>query len=215
MEKTDRKNIQHKIKITHSENLPEIPPMSNELKNRIISYLKKRKPDNAFTRIKQIYELVDAVIKEMEPMTVCRKGCAWCCAIPVEIMPIEIRYIEANTKLKTQFTGFIPIEGQEHNFGYCPLLDQHTATCTIYEHRPFNCRAFVVFDSPEYCKRGYEGEDISHWTNGGPENGYGNQGLLYLALDLVKTELGVHRSIERKDEKILRKRIKDIRCYFK
>lgn len=214
MEKTSRQSVEHKFKTTRSHDLPEIPKMSHKLKHKILNYLNNKKPVERLDRVKTIYSLVDEVIAEMEPMTVCRKGCAWCCAIPVEVMPIEIKYIVKNTGLKPQKTGFIPIAGQEHNFGYCPLLDQTTGTCSVYEYRPFNCRTFVVYDSPEYCKRGYEGEDIKHWTNGGPENGYGNKGILFLGFNLVMTELNKNE-ITFHDKNYLKKKIIDIRCYFK
>lgn len=214
MEKTSRQPVEHKFKTVRSDNLPTIPNMSNELKNKILKYLNGTKPINRLDRVKAIYNLVDEIIAEMEPMTVCRKGCAWCCAIPVEVMPIEVKYIINKTGLKPQKTGFIPIAGHEHNFGYCPLLDKTTGTCSVYEYRPLNCRAFVVFDSPDYCRRGYEGEEIKHWTNGGPQNGYGNNGILFLGFDLVKTELKKN-DITFDDKDYLDKKITDIRCYFK
>jgi Fe-S-cluster containining protein len=213
MEKTSRESIAHKIKVTHPLIKPKVPGISKELVIKIKNYLEGEKPKNKFERMKQIYALADAITYEKRDYIVCRKGCAWCCAIPTEILPIEVEYIENNTTWKRSETNYQIVPGSENNVGYCPLLDQQTGTCSVYEYRPYNCRTFVAYDSPEYCQRGYEGEEIDHWVSGGPQNGYGNQGLLYLAIDLVEAELGEKLGLKHK--KILDNRVKDIRSYFK
>lgn len=213
METTSRDNIAHKIKKTHPINVPTIPRMSDKVVRLIRKYLASPKPQKKLTRIRKIYELADKVINEIAKESVCRKGCSWCCAIPVEVTPLEIKYIEANTNLKHPhpLKSFTMPE-ETHNIGYCPLLDKKTGFCSVYEFRPYNCRTFLAYDSPEYCKQGYEGGSVKHWVTGGPGNGYGNPGLLALALDLIEADLGEELKLESKSK--VEARVRDIRYYF-
>lgn len=214
METTSRESIAHKIKKHNPDFKLDIPPISPALVEELKTFFKKNfnTKKNQLETLKRVYELADKITNEKDSYHVCRRGCAWCCAIPLEVFPIEIEYIEKHTDLKRKPKTYQK-SSTPWNVGYCPLLDQETGECTVYEWRPFNCRTFVVYDSPEYCKRGFEGEEISHWTSGGPENQYGSQPMMILAQILVSLELGELVQNE-KQLKFLRKRVNDTRGYF-
>lgn len=215
MEKTSRDSIAHKIKKLTPDNIPNIQKLiTEEYKNKFYEYTEKKPSKNRLENLRRIYELADGYIACQESVTVCRKGCAWCCQIPVDVLPIEIDYIEKHTILKRspKPKPFNPDPEKFYNVGYCPLLDQNTGCCSIYEYRPFNCRLFLVYDDPDLCRRQSLGEDVNSYNSGGAGNGYGSQAMVKLAMDLMALEL--KRAVQREDQTELDSRIKDIRTYF-
>jgi Fe-S-cluster containining protein len=124
--------------------------------------------------------------------TVCRRVC---CKIDAEITPIEVEYIATNT-------DHVVNKGKAKLGTYCPLLDTTTATCTIYDLRPFNCRAFAVFNSPEYCKTG-----DSQFSTGSP--------VKWAAPSITELQQELLSLNNITDMQTAIEQIKDIRWYFK
>lgn len=79
----------------------------------------------------------------------CKRGCSWCCRVPVTVSAVEVQYIrdmlgiEANHLLKGQHKELEP-DGTA-----CPFLKN--GECSIYEARPYNCRVFASMDDPSNC----------------------------------------------------------------
>jgi Fe-S-cluster containining protein len=196
----------HKIR-SFADGKPHIKKISPPLVAKLTNHFnEKNEKLSKFARLKIIYELADAVMHENDDIQVCRAGCAYCCSIPVEISPLEAKYIAANTDYKiTKKKLSEPVRVLQD---YCPLLDKKTANCSVYDYRPFNCRAFAAYDSPDYCRDGKE-----HFTTGGPLNGFGNEALKLLAFEIVKIECGMEICPEMRP--IVEKRIQDIREFFK
>ena len=216
METTSRDSIAHKIKtITSPNELDEGREISERFKTAFLALFEsKTKISNEASRmqaLKKIYDLCDIYVNDQEPISVCRAGCSWCCTIPVDLLPIEVKYIEYHTdKKSTALHSFEKFN--DYNWGYCPLLDKQTGLCSVYEYRPFNCRLFLVYDNPENCKLQSQGKDAACWNSGGARNGYGSNAITALAVNLMSLEL--NRPIKENDCNEIDCRTRDIRSYF-
>jgi len=98
---------------------------------------------------------------EHAPNVQCRKGCAACCHVHVDVFPqeaqlllmlahddgIEIDYARlARQATKNADTWReLSIEDQR-----CVFLGEDRA-CRVYEHRPGNCRKYLVVTEPDLC----------------------------------------------------------------
>ena len=126
--------------------------------------------------LKSIYDLYEDQIKAFSLF--CRKGCAVCCTANVTVTTLEglviLKYWQTKghttplekLTLAAQGPRFqpkltlnhlarlcaqgqdLPEEGADPNVGPCPLLENNA--CSIYEARPFGCRAMV---SREDCAK--------------------------------------------------------------
>ena len=201
MEKSSRESIQHKIR-SKEDGPPDVQTLSEELCVKLNEHFNKDKSGlSKMARMKAIYAMLNQICDEISEFTVCRKGCAHCCRIDLDITPLEADYISHNTVIKQRKK---PIERDDE---YCPFLDKETAVCTIYDFRPFNCRTFATFDSPDYCR-----DDQSHLTTGGPVQGYGSKAKWFLALEMIEVDTGM--KVTKELMKIVEDRVKDIRKFF-
>ena len=99
-----------------------------------------------------IYSVVDDFMRTVvEPfLPSCRKGCCYCCYVPVEVTLFEADYI-------TKMTGIPAYRGVLiDKKGPCPFLTD--SCCTIYNYRPLPCRMFGSFDGVGPCR-----DDNNHW----------------------------------------------------
>lgn len=103
---------------------------------------------NIYSKLRKLYKFTDAIYSQYSDKSVCQKGCAHCCKIPVAMTDIEALYIERNTDHKIELTENID------KFEYCSFLDLENGVCTIYEFRPLSCRTYLTFDNPSYCEEG-------------------------------------------------------------
>lgn len=101
---------------------------------------------NPLTKLKLIYSFTDEIYGYVYKVIICKKGCSYCCYIPVSISEIEIEHIENSTRLKRKKLPKFDIRQSVP----CPLLKDNM--CSIYEYRPFLCRRFITLnDTPEFC----------------------------------------------------------------
>lgn len=106
--------------------------------------------------LRRIYELADKIGDLIFPHTVCAKGCSACCNIPVFVTRLEASYIERNTNVRMT-TGVR--SSITKGTGPCPLLSE-SGSCSVYQFRPFVCRAYAAFDDPQLCAQ----QDVLHVT---------------------------------------------------
>lgn len=111
-----------------------------------------------FDVIQEIDTLYAAADKYMEknvyPNAVCRKGCGYCCRVPVDVTLIEAARISLYINQELPDTMFVVSDEQKKT--RCPFLGDDMC-CSIYKVRPFNCRVFASMDSWHPCR-----DDQSH-----------------------------------------------------
>lgn len=117
-----------------------------------------------------LYDLARRTLDEVfQPKMACKKGCAYCCHIPVAASVPEIvnalKFAEATfpperyDRLRQRIaeadqvvSGLEPLERAHRNIP-CPFLEQDQ--CSVYEARPVACRAWHSLDVLP-CKEGYQ-----------------------------------------------------------
>ncbi|WP_335914030.1 YkgJ family cysteine cluster protein [Shewanella algae] len=167
-----------------------LPPIPEELDENFIKLIKRLKnmQNIPLDLLEQIYLFMDEHNKFVTTFSVCEKGCSACCNIPVNVSRLEAEYIQRKTghKLSNRIilkTGRSP----------CPFLESDAA-CSIYQHRPYNCRTFHTLDNPKYCST-----DENHAVYGVSSMGYGSTMMAQLAAIIRHVNKGEY---------------KDIRAYF-
>lgn len=89
---------------------------------------------NSFSKLQDLYSFMDEIYSFVARFTPCKKGCSFCCHIPVSVSILEVDYINNNTRrLRKKVT-------EEHTGASnpCPFLSK--GACSIYDTRPFVCR---------------------------------------------------------------------------
>jgi uncharacterized protein len=99
----------------------------------------------------------------------CKKGCAHCCNLRVEVLPPEAFYIANHIKSLPQSKQQLHITNLERHVSYsndrtfvhynkpCPFLSEN-ATCSIYTVRPHKCRSNLS-KSVESCQLNRDPEE--------------------------------------------------------
>lgn len=127
--------------------------------------------------LRQIYRWVDRFQKQCAAKVApCQRGCSHCCHLTVTTTELEASYISAHTGDVISDKAVV-----DPTLTYntpCPFLDLALGECTIYEHRPYNCRTFMALDDSELCRD----PSTPHLVFGSAGQGnYGHEGLALLS----------------------------------
>ncbi len=100
----------------------------------------------AFSIVDQIWE------KDIAKHITCKRGCSHCCTIPVAITNFEAQLLASHTRRTADYSEETCLTPSENAEAPCVFLKNNE--CSVYEVRPFVCRAFGSFEDPKYCEEG-------------------------------------------------------------
>lgn len=113
----------------------------------------------------------------------CKKGCAFCCHLNVDVFDFEFEAIKTylknkysrrimkdvriRAKSKYKKTRNMSSQKRQKQRIACPLLDPYTNSCMVYHARPLKCRTFFSADV-RLCEKGFkkpnEDTENSFWA---------------------------------------------------
>lgn len=97
-------------------------------------------------RLQELYSLADDYAVHIAPRATCRRGCSHCCNVGVRLFEQEAQMLAQRIGVKAKTTK-LRDTWREFDYGYhrpCTFLVN--GECSIYEHRPFACRALYNMD---------------------------------------------------------------------
>jgi Fe-S-cluster containining protein len=119
------------------------PEWQASMRSRIDSLA--REASAARSKLPKLYALMEVVGDLRGPHVSCKAGCSACCRIiPVEISDLEARHLAAATGRKMRELPPGRHTQLSHVDRHCPFLKDDR--CTVYEHRPYNCRSLAAVD---------------------------------------------------------------------
>jgi hypothetical protein len=114
---------------------------------------KDRYRNDPHKALAEIYDYLDRYYAYSDGLVACKKGCSYCCHMPVVVSQVEAEYIAKQTGIKA---ATIQPKNPEDIVEWvdrdkpCPFL--RNDMCSIYAFRPMNCRTHVSFEnSNEKC----------------------------------------------------------------
>jgi len=140
-------------------------------------------PGRMEDKMKAMFDIFESTKPHWPPMSkdgsvvpACKKGCAYCCHLNVDLLKPEMNYIwnkvtkyltdeqiasvkaqaAANYKVKKE----LKYEKRLETRLACPFLDKTTSTCMIYEDRPISCRGMYSGDL-KACENGMKGSNTN------------------------------------------------------
>ena len=108
-----------------------------------------RENSSGKVKLGKIYSLLSAIGQAVAPHVACSKGCSDCCKMNVSISIIEAERLSFISGRNLAAVSR-PVRHRSDEFSGipCPFLQDNA--CTVYEHRPFACRAHYSFDDTAY-----------------------------------------------------------------
>lgn len=120
--------------------------------------------------------LVTALARDPKCLPVCAPGCAYCCHLVVlasvpEVLHLaahlratrtnaEIAALTASLRARADHVRGMDAHARAEAQTPCLLLDRETGKCTVYEARPFSCRAYNSCDA-NVCKQAFDAKSRS------------------------------------------------------
>jgi len=152
----------------HLEDLKVMSAIGQRLADQLETLMPlKENQDTYYEEFLNLYdELVESGLDDLDQKPYCHSSCSNCC-----YQPIRSTFIEANFIIKNHTSNLnrdrIKKQSQclsekyesikswkdklSRNEQACPLLDQKSGKCTVYEHRPLACRNYFALNTDKYC----------------------------------------------------------------
>lgn len=166
--------------------LPEIPDnLFNAFEN--LAHNLNSLEESNIKKLNRIYHWLDDFLEYVKTFTQCDKcdgRMIYCCHADIHITQAEAEYLAHHQGL--DYDG--GTEFSHQNFSPCPFLKNKR--CSIYQHRPFNCRTLHTLDEPWKCY-----VDVGHFMIGSAQHGYGIDLFGDIADYLLEISDGLKRDI--------------------
>lgn len=119
------------------------PEWSESMRSRINELSKTASSPRS--KLPKLYALVEEFSEIRAPFVSCKAGCSSCCKrIPVEISDLEAKHISMATGIAS--VNLPPGRHTSFDFQNTPCSFLVNDRCSIYPHRPYNCRSLAVVD---------------------------------------------------------------------
>lgn len=126
------------------ERLSRLVPLDlQDRENNLVDSFRKHR-GNLFDKLQFLYSFMDELSAYVGKVTPCKKGCSYCCHIPISISALELEYVRHLVPDLRKKIG----QGDMGSGGPCPFL--FNQSCSIYDVRPYVCRKHVVFTNSSY-----------------------------------------------------------------
>lgn len=166
-----------KLEYNYTEFVKAVESLNSFLDSRIKEVNSRITEEEALRKLKKLYEKLDAALAPVGRVSSCRQGCGHCCQLliltsklekqlikeylsshfPEEEVKAFLLKIEERRELLSKLTvyrdgSFEESAKKEYLASRLPCVFQdENQSCMIYEARPFICRKYLVFNSPEVC----------------------------------------------------------------
>lgn len=114
-----------------------------------IAAVLSRENSSAKSKLSKVYRLQDEASSIAAPFVACRRGCSACCRMNVSVTSIEAeRLSDITGRQARKLTRPVQHHLEKFSGVDCPFLVDES--CSVYEYRPFACRAHLSFDLTAY-----------------------------------------------------------------
>ena len=108
-----------------------------------------RENASAKSKLRKIYSLMSEVSQHLGPYVACEKGCSDCCKMNISISVVEAERLSAVSG-KPMASVKQPTRHSKEEFTGSPCPFLVADSCSVYEARPYACRAHFSFDTSSY-----------------------------------------------------------------
>lgn len=124
-------------------------PKELDARDDAIAEQLRRDNSSAKSKLGKIYALMSDLSQVVKPYVACSKGCSGCCHMNISISIIEAERLSVLSR-KSMVKVKRPVRHPEGKFSGipCPFLVE--SACSVYEARPFACRAHYSFDTDAF-----------------------------------------------------------------
>lgn len=147
-EEDDLARAQAHSKARVSEFLARLDPAIDQRDDVIASTL-ARENSSARSKLGKVYALLSDVSEAAEKFVACGKGCSSCCKMNVSVTSIEAERLAALTGRAMARVAY-PIVHEQARFAGIPCPFLVNEECSVYDARPYACRAHFSFDDTAY-----------------------------------------------------------------
>ena len=166
--------------------LPEIPDSLYTAFESLAHKLNSLEETN-IQKLDRIYQWLDDFLGFVNTFTRCDEcdgRMIYCCNADIHITRAEAEYLAHYQQLSVDKSRTV----SRNNWSPCPFLKNKR--CSVYQHRPFNCRTLHTLDAPWKCYA-----EVSNFMIGSAQHGYGIDLFQDVADYLLEISRGVIRDI--------------------
>ena len=108
-----------------------------------------RDNSSAKSKLGKLYQLVAEASELAAPFVACKDGCSACCRMNVDVTSVEAERL-ASVSGKRIARVTTPVQHREGEFSGVPCPFLVNDSCSVYDARPYACRAHHSFDTSSY-----------------------------------------------------------------